>query len=404
MKKKKIWLRPRHAFWTAFLMKFVGAYAKIKYRIKVSKFKDQGKRPYLILLNHQTSFDQFFVAMAFKGAVYYVASEDLFSMGFASKVINYLVKPIPIKKQTTDARASMTCVKIAREGGTIALAPEGNRTFSGKTEYINPSIVKLAKLIKLPIAFFRIEGGYGVQPRWSNVKRKGKMRAFVSKVLEPEEFLKMSDDELFNTIKTELNVFEAKADGNFYHKKSAEYLERAVYVCPKCGLSTFYSKGQLISCKNCNLTAKYLPDKRLSGEGEEFPFEFVNDWYEYQNEFINKFNPLEHTDKPLYSDKVKFFIVHLYKNKEKLSKKAIAELYGDKIVVKYGGKQDEFLFNELTAVTVLGKNKVNFYFNDQVYQIKGDKRFNALRYVNIFYRHKNLTAGGKENNGEFLGL
>ena len=53
-------------------------------------------------------------------------------------------------------------------------------------------------------------------------------------------------------------------------------------------------------------------------------------------------------------------------------------------------------------ITVLGKNKLNIYHDQKVYQLKGDKRFNALKYMNIFYRHKNIIGGNE--NGEFLGL
>lgn len=47
---------------------------------------------------------------------------------------------------------------------------------------------------------YRIEGGYGVQPRWSDKNRKGKMRSYVFKVIEPEEYTKMSNEELFALI------------------------------------------------------------------------------------------------------------------------------------------------------------------------------------------------------------
>ena len=62
-------------------------YTRLKYNIKIDKFKEQGNRPYLILMNHQTAFDQFFVGMAFRGPVYYVASEDLFSNGWISSLL-----------------------------------------------------------------------------------------------------------------------------------------------------------------------------------------------------------------------------------------------------------------------------------------------------------------------------
>ena len=197
-KKKKTWMKPRHRVVTAVLKPILGLFCSLRYGIRVDRFREQGSRNYLVLMNHQTPFDQFFVGMAFKGPVYYLATEDIFSLGWVSRLIQYLVEPIPIKKQTTDLKAVMNCLKVAREGGTVALAPEGNRTYSGRTEYMKSSIVPLAKKMKLPIALYRIEGGYGVQPRWSDVIRRGKMRGFVSQVIEPEDYKNMTDDALFD--------------------------------------------------------------------------------------------------------------------------------------------------------------------------------------------------------------
>ena len=237
--KKKKWIRPRHKIVRAILYAILGTYSRIKYGIKIERFKEEEKRPYLVLYNHQTAFDQFFVGMSFKQNLYYLASEDLFSNGWVSSLIRYLVAPIPIKKQTTDVRAILNCMKVAKEGGSIAIAPEGNRTYSGKTEYMSNSIVPLAKKLNMPIALYRIEGGYGVHPRWSDVVRRGKMKGYVSHVVYPEEYASMTDDELFEIIKKELYVNEAVADGEFRHKRLAEYLERAIYVCPYCGIAEF---------------------------------------------------------------------------------------------------------------------------------------------------------------------
>ena len=199
--KKKKWIKFRHRVVTGILRLLLAPYSRLKYKIKVEQFKNQEKRPYLILLNHQTPFDQFFVGMAFKGPIYYLSTEDIFSNGFVSSLIRYLVSPIPIKKQTMDIKAVMTCLRVAKEGGTIAIAPEGNRTYSGRTEYMNPSIAQLARKMQLPIVLFRIEGGYGAQPRWSDVVRKGRMRGYVSRVIYSEEYDNLSDGELFDIIR-----------------------------------------------------------------------------------------------------------------------------------------------------------------------------------------------------------
>lgn len=402
-KNKKKWLKFRHKVARVFLRPVVHLISKIKYGVKIEKLKIDKNRQYLVLMNHQTAFDQFFVDAVFKKPVYFVASEDLFSNGFVSKIIKYLANPIPIKKQTTDITAVMNCMRVAKEGGTIAIFPEGNRTFSGKTEFINPAISALVKKLKLPIAFLKCEGGYGVQPRWSDVTRKGKMRVFVSKILESSEYENQTKEEFYDTIKRELYVNEAVLDTEFKHKKSAEYLERAMYVCPKCGLSEFESNGEVVTCKKCNLQIKYLSTKQLKGMNSDFPFEFINDWYEYQQEFISELDIKEYKEKPAYIDTAKLSQVIICKRKKKIDKNVTVKLFSDKIVL-LGKKLGEkiYTFDNLNAVTILGRNKLNLYIEDKIYQLKSHKRFNALKYINFYYHYKNVIKG--EENVKFLGL
>ena len=401
-KKQKKWIKTRHRVIRNLAYGIIGTYSSLKYGITVEKFKEQGDRPYLILFNHQTAFDQFFVGMAFRGPVYYVASEDLFSNGFVSKLLRWAVAPIPIRKQTTDLNAVMNCIRVAREGGTIAIAPEGNRTFSGETVYMSDAIASLARKLKLPIALYRLEGGYGVQPRWSDVVRKGKMRGYVSKVIEPEDYARLSNEELFSLIRQELYVDESVADACFRSGKKAEYLERAMYVCPFCGLTTYESHGNEITCKTCGRTVTYGEDKSLKGVGFDFPFPFVKQWYQHQEAVVNALDVLSHTEVPLYTETAGLSEVIVYKNKKALAKNVTLQLYGDRLVlIPEQGEAQVYPFSEVNAITILGKNKLNIYHDKHIYQLKGDKRFNGLKYVNFYHRYLNIKGG---KNDEFLGL
>ena len=402
-KKNDRWIKYRHRIVRNIVYAVLYPYSRIKYRIKVEKFKEQGDRSYLILMNHQTPFDQFFVGMSFSGPVYYLASEDIFSKGWVSSLIRFLVAPIPIKKQANDIRAVMNCIRVAKEGGTIAIAPEGNRTYSGKTEHMNETVAAIAKRLKLPIALYRIEGGYGAHPRWSDVVRKGKMVSYVSKVIEPEEYAELTDGELFSLIKEGLYVNDAKSDTVFLHKKRAEYLERAIYVCPFCGLSVFESKNEFIECKSCKRRVEYLPTTQLSGVGFEFPFEFVNDWYEYQNTFVQNLDLTLYNTKPLFTDNGKLIEVIIRKSKKTLKSNAEISLYGNRIEIDENTPNQLTLpFDDISSMAVLGRNKLNIYYQKTVYQLKGGKRFNALKYLNIYYHFRGIKKG--DGNGEFLGL
>ena len=399
--KKKKWIKTRHKIVRHTLGIFFRAYSRIKYGARIKPFKEEGKRQYLVLFNHQTAFDQFFVALSFRQHLYFLASEDIFSKGFISSALRYLVAPIPIKKQTTDVRAIMNCMRVAKEGGSISLAPEGNRTYSGKTEYMSPSIAPLARKLALPIALYHIKGGYGVQPRWSDNVRRGKIDCYVSRVIEPEEYMSLTDDELYELIKEGLYINEASADHSYKHERSAERLERVLYYCPNCGFSTFDSAYNIVKCKKCKLWVRYLPTTELDGVGVDIPYHFVNDWYEAQNKFINSTDTTLLTEEPVWVDESSFSEVIPYKKKRIISEDCRVELYGDRIQISSKEVNEVFPFSDCTAVTVLGRNKVDIYHADKIYQLKGGKSMNAIKYVHFYNRFKNISKG---DSNEFLGL
>ena len=145
-----------------------------------------------------------------------------------------------------------------------------------------------------------------------------------------------------------------------------------------------------------------MPTKQLRGVGFDFPFEFVSDWYDYQKDIVNGLDVTAFCDVPIYRDEGQISEVIVYKNKKLLHKAAQISLYGDRIVIEAEGETYKFDFEQLGAVTVLGKNKLNIYIKEKLYQIKGSKRFNALKYVNIFHRALNIRKGLESE--KFLGI
>jgi len=399
MAKKQGWIKFRHKVVTEIIRPIFGPYVRWKYGIRIEKFPDQGDRPYLILMNHQTAYDQFFVGLTFHRPVYYLASEDIFSMGWVSRLIRWLVAPIPIKKQTTDLQAVKNCILVAREGGTICIAPEGHRTFHGRTVYMNPSIANLARKLGLPIVIFRIEGGYGIHPRWSDVVRRGKMRSYVKRVIEPEEYAGMTSAQLFELLEQELTVDEARVTGQFRHKKNAEFLDRVFYTCPWCGLSPFESRDDIIRCTTCGRQIRHRSTKELEGVDFEFPHRFVSDWYGWQNSYVSGLDTLAMTREPVFEDQASVSLVIPGSHKKLLQKQTTVRLYGDRVTA--GSR--EFPFSDLSAVVLLGKNKINIYAGDGLYQLSGvNKGFNGLKYLNFYHHYKNQRTG--DHNGKFLGL
>ena len=91
-----------------------------------------------------------------------------------------------------------------------------------------------------------------------------------------------------------------------------------------------------------------------------------------------------------------------YERKIPICEDVTLSLYGNRLEIQANGETTAYSFDEISAVTVLGKNKLNVYHGDKIYQIKGSKRFNALKYVHIYHRYRNIVKG--DGNGKFLGL
>ena len=64
-----------------------------------------------------------------------------------------------------------------------------------------------------------------------------------------------------------------------------------------------------------------------------------------------------------------------------------------------------FLIDEIISMAVMGQNKLNIYLGKAIYQIKADPRFNALKYMQLFFHIKNKKKGVTDGDlARFLGI
>ena len=181
------WTSLRHRCVYAVLRPFFRVYLRLAFGFHAARFHGENPRqPYLILANHTGPFDGFMLAMSFCRPIYFVASDHIFRLGLASRLIRYLIAPIPIVKSVIDTRSIRDILTIIHEGGTVGLFPSGNRSFTGPEMPIPPSTGKLARHLEIPVLLYRIEGGYLTTPRWSRSRRLGRMTGSVVRVMMPD--------------------------------------------------------------------------------------------------------------------------------------------------------------------------------------------------------------------------
>ena len=385
-KKKSTWTKRRHAVVFALLRPVFRLYFKLRYNYK-AKPSGLKKGAYLIISNHQTTMDPFLLSLSFRFPIYFVTSDDLFNLK-VSPLIKYLVAPIPKSKSLRDVAAMMGVFRVIKEGGAVGVFPEGNRTISGGQWEMTDAIAKLAKSLKVPLVIYNIKGGYGTDPRWGHSIRRGRAYGEVRKVVSVEELNALSAEQLFSLIKDGLDVNDADSGISFRSKKRAEYIERALYMCPECrGVSSIVSEKYKFKCRSCGKEAVYT--EKLSISPAVAGFNRIYEWYEWEREEIVKIvaQGLRVGDEGiLFRESVKF------KRKKKLEGDRVS-IDKQNLVISDGKREQVFPLAEITALTMVGKKKFNFYHGGKILQVKGGKRFCAIKYVHIF-------DGLRQMNGE----
>lgn len=386
MKKKK-WCKVRHKFWFTIMRPIFSFLFWKKYGYKAENYKLDRKQNYLIICNHSCSLDPFMLGKSFFRPIYFVASDDLLKNGFISKIMKHTVAPIPIRKGTMDISSIRNCISIAKEGGTIGIFPEGNRTYSGEISYLGINLVKFIRKLDLPLIIYHIDGGYGLDPRWGKKSRRGKgSRGYVQRLLSKEELCSLKDEELLKIINTNLSQ-EISPSLRFKSKEKAEYLERVLFVCPKChALETLVSEKNAIKCKCCSLEATYEEDLSFSSNEPSFKFKKVSEWMNYQKEYLKDLAIEE--NKVLLGDE-KVTLISCLEGKEKEVELVGKLQMNSKSFIIKGEKEIQFFFKDIKQVENQGKHKLLFYIGKDYYEFKGEERFSSYKYYLMFNRINN---------------
>ena len=314
------------------------------------------------------------------------------------RLLMYCFGPIPKRKGFTDTACIRTICRVAKEGGNIHICPEGNRQWCDSQFYIDKAVVKLVRLIKLPLILYNIKGGYGILPRWGKAKRKGRLTGSIKKIVSWEEICAMSDDELYETIVSNLKVIDSTSGELYKSDERAEYLERMLFLCPKCGKEhTLHSHGNDVTCEHCGLTVTYGEDLHLTSNDPDFHFDRLVDWYEFQQQYVRDFD-LESVD-VIYSDDD----VTLY-DKTELERVQVAQ--GKLTLTKDTLTIGDFSVptSEVYGGSTQDSGKLLFNVGNKSYMAVGPERFNAIKYLLFFNRVCKLVAeqGGDKYYGLYI--
>lgn len=392
MKQKKE-VKIRHYFVVKIAILFVIPWLKIKYRFSYKKQKElKRKGPFLILGNHTVPEDPMLLGFLFPfQSNYYVASEQIFNLGFLSKLLVWAVNPIKKAKSTSDLSTIRKSKTIIKQGGTIGMFAEGNVTYSGETTTINPAVVKYIRLMSVPVIFYNTEGLYLSNPRWAIYPKKGKSTGYIKRIMQPDEYKQLTDEQLYEIIKEELyvNCYDQKVLGNVAYKgkKLALGLERMLFMDLKTNqpFKTYSKDNQLLSTVS-DFSFTYDEYGYLSNQTEKITL------IEAQQRTIDAYVDYlsKREDNYLFDEMVILEQTNARK-KIKLGKFKL-NMYTDKLVFSSVGHLIEVTYDKLSSIAIQGKRKLIMYHQDETYLITLDEKSSPLKYLITYQYYQNRNS------------
>ena len=276
----------RHVWIYRFLSVLVRPVLRAKFNLSGEKLQADG--PFLLVSNHVTGWDPLLVGVCLGGRqAYFVASEHIFRLGLLTKVLHWLLAPIPRRKASTGMDTVKACLRHLHAGHSVCLFAEGEQCWDGRTGPIFPATGKLAKSSGAALVTFRLEGGYLSLPRWGKHICRGAVHGHPVGVYSPEELKKLSPQEINALIERDIAedawARQHQRPVRYRGKRRAEGMERALYACPGCRrIGTLRTDRDRVFCP-CGFERRYTEYGFF--EPRE-PFETLADWDLWQRELL----------------------------------------------------------------------------------------------------------------------
>ncbi|QPM68053.1 lysophospholipid acyltransferase family protein [Atribacter laminatus] len=204
------------------------------------------KPPFLLISNHVSPFDPFFIAPYIDLPISWVIAQISFQNPIERFFLNK-IGAIQKFKSRPDPAMLYSIYDILNKGGVVGLFPEGTITWTGdfQDHLISPkSMNKLILSLDVPVVAACIQGAWLSHPVWADHGRKPKI--FVN-------FNTYSDYLAMEFIHHSEWEWQKKHRIPYPGKRKAQGIERVLWICPYCSsFRTLLGKKDEVICSSCH--------------------------------------------------------------------------------------------------------------------------------------------------------
>ncbi|MDD3123611.1 MAG: hypothetical protein PHC62_08895 [Candidatus Izemoplasmatales bacterium] len=287
-------LKPRKQAWYLRPLTWVISFPTVwTHKLKINKIDMKGlKPPYILLCTHHAFIDfSVTTAAIFPHPANYVVAID----GFIKREgLLRNVGCICKRKFTNDTllvRHLDYALHVNKQ--ICAIYPEARYTLVGTTAILPDSLGKLCKLMKVPVVVLNMHGDYLSQPVWNLAKRKVKLSADMTQIVNNEEIFNLSSKEINERIHKAFQYDEYKYQ--LETNQSIDFIDRAkglhkvLYLCPNCHTEfEMSSSGSKLECNHCHKTYEMSSFGVLNATEGKTEFSHIPDWYEFERDEVKK--------------------------------------------------------------------------------------------------------------------
>ena len=345
--------------------------------------------PFLLVVNHVTAFDPLLVGAALgkERHAYFVASDHIMRQGLAGRFVQWSCGPIARRKGDAAMRTVKECLRQLRAGHSVCIFAEGEQSWDGRNMPVVEGTGSLALAARVPVVTYRLEGGYLSMPRWGHGLRRGRIRGRVTGVYSPEDLAAMDKTEINRLLNEGIreNAWERQREENarYSSRHPAEYLEKCLYLCPKCRrVSTLTSKGDRLFC-GCGFQTRYTETGFFEPAS---PFPTLAEWEDWQKEELRcrRFERAGE-DGLLFSDGgVTLLKIDENNRAATVSENTDVRQYEDRMCC--GDRV--FPLKEISHMAMTQANRLLFSFGGEYFEIHSQGRTNLRKYLACWTEQK----------------
>ncbi|WP_181234399.1 lysophospholipid acyltransferase family protein [Enhygromyxa salina] len=226
--------------------------------------------PLLVVSNHPCPWDVMMVPFSMLRQTHILGTDQLLRVPYFGWMMPYF-SMIPFKKGMKDPGALAEVERRIRRGDAVLVFPEGDRTWTGRSNPIKPGIGRMAKRLGVPVGFVRVSTGHMQWPRWAKYPRS------VPLVIEHLKVERYGDDVTAEQITEDVgrhisvDPYQVEIPRRSVGTRLAFGLPEFMWACPHCfhqdSLELVPEDDDSVHCHGC--AARWRVDLAcwLRGEG-----------------------------------------------------------------------------------------------------------------------------------------